>query len=171
MFLKKIWGKLVFETLKNRKSDFLNSKTCFCSRLYGNLVNNYLFTFILSSSSSIPPRVHNILIPYFYKSQKPIVKRSEKLKVKVITYVLLIYEEKYWSILWEPLCPRHANIHTCADYANSVVQLAHFFYLKSKEVSTKILGKLLEETFRISLQIFSFWKSYALSFYLSISPK
>ena len=28
---------LVFETLKNKKSDFLNSNTCFCSRLYGNL--------------------------------------------------------------------------------------------------------------------------------------
>ena len=26
---------LVFETLKNKKSDFLNSNTCFCSPLYG----------------------------------------------------------------------------------------------------------------------------------------
>ena len=28
---------LVFETLKNKKSDFLNSNTCFCSRLYGRI--------------------------------------------------------------------------------------------------------------------------------------
>ena len=34
LFLKKICGMLVFETLKNKKSDFLNSNTCFCSRLY-----------------------------------------------------------------------------------------------------------------------------------------
>ena len=32
---KKIWGMLVFETLKNKKSDFLNSNTCSYSRLYG----------------------------------------------------------------------------------------------------------------------------------------
>jgi hypothetical protein len=30
---------LVFETLKNKISDFLNSNTCFCSRLYGSLIN------------------------------------------------------------------------------------------------------------------------------------
>jgi hypothetical protein len=35
LFLKKKFGMLVFETLKNKKSDFLNSNTCFCSRLYG----------------------------------------------------------------------------------------------------------------------------------------
>ena len=29
---------LVFETLKNKKSDFLNSNTCFCSQLYGILI-------------------------------------------------------------------------------------------------------------------------------------
>ena len=41
LFLKKIFGMLVFETLKNQKSDFLNSNTCFCSRLYSML--NILF--------------------------------------------------------------------------------------------------------------------------------
>ena len=35
LFLKKIWGMLLFETLKIKKSDFLNSNTCFYSRLYG----------------------------------------------------------------------------------------------------------------------------------------
>ena len=34
LFLKKICGTLVFETLKNKTSDFLNSNTCFCSGLY-----------------------------------------------------------------------------------------------------------------------------------------
>ena len=29
-----IAGMLLFETLKNQKSDFLNSNTCFCSRLF-----------------------------------------------------------------------------------------------------------------------------------------
>ena len=29
---------LVFETLKNKNSDFLNSNTCSCSRLYGILL-------------------------------------------------------------------------------------------------------------------------------------
>ena len=33
---KKICGMLVFETLKNKKSDFLNSNTCFCLQLYGS---------------------------------------------------------------------------------------------------------------------------------------
>ena len=28
LFLKKLWGMLLFETLKNEKSDFLNSNTC-----------------------------------------------------------------------------------------------------------------------------------------------
>ena len=30
---------LVFETLKNKKSDFLNSNTCFCLRLNGRFFN------------------------------------------------------------------------------------------------------------------------------------
>ena len=34
LFLKKICGLLLFETLKIKKSDFLNNKTCFFSRLY-----------------------------------------------------------------------------------------------------------------------------------------
>ena len=34
LFLKKICGMLVFETLKNKISDFLNSNTSFCLRLY-----------------------------------------------------------------------------------------------------------------------------------------
>ena len=32
---KKICAMLVIETLKNKISDFLNSNTCFCLRLYG----------------------------------------------------------------------------------------------------------------------------------------
>ena len=36
LFLKTICGMLLFETLKIKKSDFLNSNTCFCSRLYGS---------------------------------------------------------------------------------------------------------------------------------------
>ena len=35
LFLKRICGMLLFETLKFKKSDFLNSNTCFYSRLYG----------------------------------------------------------------------------------------------------------------------------------------
>ena len=38
---KKICRMLVLETLKNKKSDFLNSKTCFCSRLYGIWVQQH----------------------------------------------------------------------------------------------------------------------------------
>ena len=41
LFLKKICTMLVFETLKNKKSSFLNSNTCFCSRLYGNTKSTY----------------------------------------------------------------------------------------------------------------------------------
>ena len=36
LFLKKICGMLLFETLKIKKTDFLNSNTCWCSQLYGN---------------------------------------------------------------------------------------------------------------------------------------
>ena len=32
-------GMLVFKTLKNKKSDFLNSNTCSYSRLYGTYVH------------------------------------------------------------------------------------------------------------------------------------
>ena len=35
---------LVFETLKNKISHFLNSNTCFCSRLYGNCEPYHAFT-------------------------------------------------------------------------------------------------------------------------------
>ena len=38
LFLKKLCGILVFETLKNKKKYFLNSNTCFCLRLYGSLI-------------------------------------------------------------------------------------------------------------------------------------
>ena len=37
LFLEKICGMLVIETFKSQVSDFLNSSTCFCSRLYGML--------------------------------------------------------------------------------------------------------------------------------------
>ena len=52
LFLKKICGMLVFETLKNKKSDFLNSNTCFCSQLYGNSSDkNCIIQSLLPSTS------------------------------------------------------------------------------------------------------------------------
>ena len=42
LFLKKICGMLLFKTLKIKKSDFLNSNTCFYSRLYG--IRGYVST-------------------------------------------------------------------------------------------------------------------------------
>ena len=40
LFLKKMSGMLVIETLKRKISDFLISNMCFCSRLYGMLFGN-----------------------------------------------------------------------------------------------------------------------------------
>ena len=49
LLLKKICGMLVIETLKNKISDFLNSNTCFCLRLYGRFCHPRLVYITLSS--------------------------------------------------------------------------------------------------------------------------
>ena len=41
----KIWGMLVFETFKNKKSDFLNSNTSSYSRLYGTCLEHHVCLF------------------------------------------------------------------------------------------------------------------------------
>ena len=57
---KKKIGMLVFETLKNKKSDFLNSNTCQCSRLYSSCENSltakeYCANFYKCSSFVLAP--------------------------------------------------------------------------------------------------------------------
>ena len=136
---------------------------------------------MLSSFSSITLRMHYILIhTYFYKSRNSWEDNVIEIQ-SVIAYVLyvLICKKKYWCILWEPLCPRHANIHTCADYANSVVQLAHFFTSNPRRFRQKYLESSLKNLFKvsskISLQIFFILRNLIinLSFYIYryISPK
>ena len=47
LFLKNICGMLVFETLKNKNCDFLNSNTCFCLRLYSRIHPQNFFDHIV----------------------------------------------------------------------------------------------------------------------------
>jgi hypothetical protein len=59
---------LVFETLKNKKSDFLNSNTCFCSRLYSTYFPFILAPVVLESDCKCGILAHcdrGYLVEYF----------------------------------------------------------------------------------------------------------
>ena len=62
---KKICGMLVIETLKSKISDFLNSNTCFCSRLYSmwdkaRIVDKIKLSCVVSGQ----PCIENSRIPH-----------------------------------------------------------------------------------------------------------
>ena len=64
---------LVFETLKNKSFDFLNSYTCFCSKLYGNWKELIFETtyFILQQSDTkvISKRTNTISNTFLFSGQ------------------------------------------------------------------------------------------------------
>ena len=93
---KKTCGMLLFETLKNQKSDFLNSNTCFCLRLYGKfsvLIYSCNFWVTMRICMTITHQLHGIpmvllVFQFWFKLAKCQISNWGKLLMPLLPFLI-----------------------------------------------------------------------------------
>ena len=139
MFLKKICGMLVFETLKNKNSYFLNSNTCFCLRLYGNWLSSFIRSseYALSPGPAMAQIGDNIIMVQTSTSTHP---DSTGKDILIWDYNAARYGNTscwvsieaasmyFWSVSWSTNCPVYFSFCFCCPPKNCPVSETGIFF-------------------------------------------